>query len=227
LSEGFSIQSFGAASTVGAIANDMGRDAWSISGQSQSSQFGYNSGTLSTEQLADISNDGFVLTLRARVIQGLAPAYSPGTPIVIGGAQADFNGKRYEVQLGLDSVGDTVVVLPSSIDAGGPGQSIRAPGPSYTLIGSGSSYHTYQLVYDANSLSADLFVDGIQRIGSYSGHTSFVSDRGLVWAAHSGGQGNFDFVELVSPSAVIPEPSGFALIALGGLIAALLRRRNG
>jgi hypothetical protein len=149
----------------------MGHDVWSISGLSQSSQYGYMSGSFSTAQLFDIANEGIVLTMRARVLQGSAPTYSAGNPVVIGSTIADFNGKRYDMYLGLDSSGDTVVVLPSSVNASGPSQSVVAPGPSYTLVGSGNSYHTYQLAYDPNTQSADLFVDGIQRIENYLGHT--------------------------------------------------------
>lgn len=220
--EGFpNNQTFGAASTAGPLANDMGHAAWSIAGTGQNSQFIYSSGMLSAAQLADIADGGFVLTMQARAVQGSAPVYSGIQPIVIGGTHLDANARRYEMALGLDSNGDTVVVLPNSIDAGGPGGSIRAPGSSYTLIGSGSSYHTYQLIFNPGTLLADLFVDGVQRIQGYPGHTSFVADRGLVWAANSGGQVNFALVRVASP---IPEPSALVLAAVAMAVALLWRR---
>jgi len=211
-------------STTGPIPDDMGLAAWSIAGSATNSQFGYQSGPLSASEQADIASQGFVLTLDARVLQGLAPAYTDVNPVVIGGALLDTGTTRWEMDLGLNSNGDTVVVLPTSVDAFGPGNSVQAHGPSFTLAGSGSSYNTYQLVFNPVTQSANLFVDGIERLQDYTGDPTFVLNRGLVWGALSGGQGNFAFVQVAS----VPEPSAWSMIAVGGvaLLGVMLQRRH-
>jgi hypothetical protein len=215
--EGFTPDACCAPSTVGPIANDVGFPAWSIAGSATNSQFAYISGTLSAAQMADIATQGFVLTLEARVLQGLAPVYDAVNPIVIVGAAVEIGSKRIEIELGLDSNGDTVAVLPTSIDSSGPGQSVRAFGPSFTLTGSDSTYHNYQLVFDPGTQLADLFVDGVDRIQDYAGNTSFALNRGLGWGAWSGGQGNFNVVQLAAPQIAVPEPSSLLLLSIGGL----------
>jgi hypothetical protein len=228
LTEGFTTVTFGASSTVGPISNDLGKPAWSIAGSAQSSQFGYETGAMTATQKAEITATGFVLTMVARVVQGLAPAYDSINHVVIGGAYLATSVTRYEVELGLNSSGDTVAVLPTSIDNGGPGSSIRAPGPSYTL--SGNDWHTYQLVYNPTTQLADLFIDGVDRIQGYAGHTSFAFDQGLVWSANSGGRGDFNLVEAETGSlATVPEPSTMILGVAGALLwlGYALRRRAG
>ena len=116
LFEGFAIIPCVGSSTVGPITNDMGHDAWSIAGDFQGSQFGY-SDALSASQWANVTANGAVLSFDARVIQGLAPAYDNVNHVVIGFASLDIGTKRFDVWLGLDSDGDTVVSLPSAIDA--------------------------------------------------------------------------------------------------------------
>jgi hypothetical protein len=215
--EGFTTVTFGASSTVAPLSNDQGLPAWSIAGTAQVAQFAYESPAPTASQLAAIASQGFTMTMTDRVIQGLAPAYSSPNFVVIAGEDFTFNGKRWEMDLGLNASGDTVVVLPNSIDNGGPGGSIRAPGASFTLVGSGSSYHTYQLIYNPTTMLASLFVDGVDRIDGYSGHTSFTNPNvGLVWGAFSGGQGNFNLASLQTglPSSV-PEPASLVMLSLG------------
>jgi hypothetical protein len=228
--EGFTIGSSGSSSSAGPLANDLGLPAWRITGSAQDSQFGYLSGALTASQQADVASQGFTLTLVARVVQGLAPAYDSTYHITIGAAHLDNGVRRFEIDLGLDSNGDTVAVLPTSIDAAGPGGSIQSPGPSYTLSGSGNGYHTYALHYNPATQLADLFVDGVDRIQGYAGHTSFVSNGGLVWAAFSGGEGHFNLVQLTSGAATaVPEAASLTLLGIGavGLFGYRWRRRKG
>lgn len=213
--EDFTVEACCGQSASGSILNDLGHDAWSITGQARSYQFGYYSGMLSPGQKADIGSQGFILTLEARISQGLAPAYDSGSHTTVGGAAVDMGTSRFEIGLGVDGNGDTIVVLPTSIDPFGPDGSIRTPGPSYTLSGSGSSYHTYQLVFNSEARSADLFVDGIERIRGYTGDPSFLDNKGLKFGAFSGGQINFAQVQLTSP---VPEPSVRAMMGFGVLL---------
>lgn len=213
--EGFTVEACCGQSASGSILNDLGHDAWSITGQARSYQFGYYSGTLSPGQKADIGSQGFILTLEARASQGVAPVYDSTSHVTVGGAAVDTGTSRFEIGLGVDGSGDTVVVLPTSIDPFGPDGSIRTPGPSYTLTGSGSSYHTYQLVFNPEARSADLFVDGTERIRGYTGDPSFLDNKGLKFGAFSGGQINFAQVQLTSP---VPEPSIRAMMGLGVLL---------
>lgn len=220
--EGFTPTSFAAPSAVGPLLNDLGHPAWMITGSAQSSQYAYYSGALTATQRADIASYGFVLTMNARVLRGLAPAYDSTSHVTIADAFVDTGAKRLEIDLGIDVNGDTVVALPTSIDNSGPGGSIQSPGQSFTLIGSGSTYHTYQLIFDPLTQLADLSVDGIVRLQGYGGHTTHVGDLGLVWHAFSGGQGNFNFVQVVS----VPEPVTIAMLSIGIAGITLSQRRS-
>jgi hypothetical protein len=203
-------------STEGPLTNDLGLPAWQITGSGQSSQFDYSAPTFTSSQLTDIANKGFTLTLVARVLQnGLASPYTSGDPVIIGGADVNFGGLRWEIDLGLDSSGDTVVVLPNSVDAAGPGNSVQSFGSDFTLIGSGSTYHTYSLFYNPSTGEGTLTVDGTVEITGYTGETDFVGSSALVWGAFSGGEGSFNLVELQSGSNPAPEPSALTLLGLG------------
>ncbi len=221
--EGFITGTFGTPSTAGPLANDLGLPAWHITGGALDSQFGYGSGTFSASQRADLANLGATLTLVARAVQQLAPTWTPEHHYGILAAGISTGAFRFDVAIGLDANGDTVVILPNSFGLTGPGGSIEGSGPAYTLAGSGAGYHTYSLVFSPGLTSANLFVDGISRIQGYTGDTSFVGDTGLGFSAFSGGQGNFNFVQLQS----VPEPSSLVL-ALGagalGLLAHIRRR---
>lgn len=184
------------------IANDLGYPAWSISTSTLNSIFDYQSGPLTAAQKADINSQGFTLTLRARALQGNAPAYDAGSNTLIGGAVLDLESKAYDLLLGINSSGNTVAALLTYYDYGGPGGSLRGYGPSYTLNDAG--YHTYDLVFNPNTQSATLFIDGVERISEeYTGNSIAPLNRGLLFGALSGGGMNFNLVRLTSP-AVVP-----------------------
>ena len=191
------------------IANDLGFPAWSISGLGLSSQFAYSFGTLSAEQKADLASEGFTLTLRGRVLQGNAPAYDAGFNTVIGGAIVDTGSKRYDLFLGINSSGNTVAVLITEFDAFGPGGSIRGFGPSYTLNDAG--YHTYELIFNPQTQSASLFIDGAEGISGYTGHTQFLIGEPRFGAISGGGM-NFNLVRLASPNALYDAHSDLNII---------------
>ena len=119
LTEGFSVAIVNSLSTTGPLPNCLDLPAWMITGSAQNSQLWYRSGALTPAQQADIASQGFALTLVARAVQGQAPAYDVIDNVVILGAALDTGARRFEIQLGLNANGDTVVVL--------PGQSVGKP----------------------------------------------------------------------------------------------------
>jgi hypothetical protein len=228
--EGFTVATFGGSSTSGPLTNDQGLPAWFVAGASQSSQYAYVAPGLTASEQTEIASQGFTLTLVARVLQnGLAPPYTTSDPAIIGGAYVFYAGVRWEIELGLNSQGDTVAALPNTVSSG-PGGSVESNGASYTLTGSGSPYHTYQLFYDPSTKVADLSVDGVVRLTDYTGNTSFPRDSALVWGAWSGGQGNFNLVQVQTGLASVPEPTSLTLLITGFGVAigyARSRRRRG
>ena len=220
--EGFTtVINFGGSSTTGPIANDLGLPAWSIVGSTQSSQYAYGTSAVTAAQQAQIATNGFTLTMVARAIENIAPVWSASSQIAVAGANLIFGGLRWEIDLGIDANGDTVVILPNTLNNNGPGGSILEFGPSHVLTGSDDTYNTFQLVYNPISNLANLFVNGTEEITGYTGNTSFVENWGLAFYAVSGGRGNFNLVEVTSgASPSVPEPSSLAIFlsALIGLI---------
>jgi hypothetical protein len=203
INEGFSVWVDVGSSTVGPVQNDMSHDAWSITGLTQLQQYAYNSAPLTPSQQVDITNQGFNLTVIERVLQGKAPVYTPANSATAGVVEVSTGTNRFDIDLGVDSNGDTVVVLPNS--ATNSGSSVITPGASYTLTGSGSSYHTYELVYNSTTQLADLSVDGIKRIQDYAGFTyPSMALWSLQLSGINGGQANFSSVQFTSSPVPVP-----------------------
>jgi hypothetical protein len=207
LTEGFQVVQCCGIGFGSPIENDLSLPAWSIGGLSQSYQYGYSFGALTSTQKSDIAKNGFELNFTARVLQNLAPLYDNTNFITIGGASFYIGPKAFGVFLGLNNNGDTVVVTPTSFDSGGIGNAIRSPGLAYTLPGSENKYNNYQLKFNPVSNTADLLVNGIVRIQGYNGHTSFLGDAGLLFEGFSGGEIHFHSVEVSS----VPLPPAFLM----------------
>jgi hypothetical protein len=97
--------------------------------------------------------------------------------------------------------------------------------PDFALEGAGDGYHLYQLRYDPVSASADLFVDGVERLSNYFGVPGINVPR-VGWGAGGGpgtGQGNFAAVRF----AVVPEPGTAAITCVLLAVGALVRRKLG
>lgn len=210
------------ASTVTGPLDDGGVPAWMIKTTIQSAQSVYFSPVFTDAQKAEISQ-GFELTMTARALRG-----SAGTiPTVVGGMAIDVGSRRFDLYLGLNTSGDTVAILSSGLVA----NPLRVTqGQSFALTGSGSSYHTYKLVYDGASQQASLLIDGVERLSGYEGQTQFTNGGLFAFGAHSGGQLNVESVELRTTSNVnaVPAPPTAVLLAIGavGLLGrAGLRRR--
>jgi hypothetical protein len=208
LTEGFTFIQMDGVGIPGQVFNDMGFDAWTLVGSSFFTQTWYQTGALTPAQKAALQAEGWTASLRARVTEG-APALN------VAFANLDTGTRRFDINLGLNPLGDTFVRLNTAV----PGLGVPIPGPTFTLTGSGSTYHLFQLVYDPVSQSADLFVDGVERISDYLGHTDFVEDRGFYWGVALGAHGRFNLARLETGQGLVavPEPSARLLLAAGGL----------
>lgn len=110
----------------------------------------------------------------------------------------------WRVRFGSENDGDQVVRL---FDG--------TANPTYTLQGLGNSaYHRYELVYDPGSLTADLFVDGVEQISNWGG--SAIAENAVRFGDVSGAGGGVVNYNLVQWEA--PEPTTAALLALGAVV---------
>lgn len=225
LSEGFTTITFLASVSTNPVVGDQGHDAWELNALTTATQYSYVSGAFTAAEKASIAANGFNLSFSERILQGpAASVYSPSTPYVLSAVGIDTGTRRYQVFLGLNANGDTVAVLPTSINNVGAGSRIQAPGASYTLSGLDNGYHDYILKYFPETQTASLFVDGQLRLSNYSGYNNFISNHGLGFSAFSAGTARFANVSLVL--SAVPEPStNFLMFA--GLSSLLLFSRNG
>ena len=107
----------------------------------------------------------------------------------------------YALAFGTESDGDPIVRAMT----GQSGNTIL--GPTFTLQSAGSGYHLYELIYDPVAGSADLFVDGIERISDFEGLALVVAPN-VGWGAGSSadvGEGRYNLVQFEVTS--VPEAS--------------------
>ncbi len=200
--EGFDLWPWNGGITTAALPNDNGWTAWQIqnTGTPQQAVY-YQSGGLTSAHIDEIQTNGFTLSLRARVIDG--PTYDPtGTQQVSAAiAVAGFSNVRFDIGLGSDGLGNTLVILPSDIiEVGGSTFSYTSFGSP--LLVSGNDYHLYQLSYDPTTMEASFFLDGILRWTGYAGATvsggSVADNFGLAIGALNNATANFALAELKS-----------------------------
>ena len=132
---------------------------WRVAKRARSGDY---SSTLSAAEKQSAMTRGWKITARLRV--------ETGDTFV----DLDFLGfgNRFDIHLHRDTNGDTVVQLATTI--------LPLTGPSFTLTGSGSSYHLYELLFDPITHTANLAVDGVTRLTGYAGTTDFQSQAGLI-----------------------------------------------
>jgi hypothetical protein len=226
LSEGLSLWKFDGGISASQVTNDMGYNAWSVSSVAPFNpvaQAAYTSGPLTSAQLAEIGSQGFTMSLLARVVSG--PTFDNSTTgLASGGATLALGGVRFDLDLGLNSQGDTVAVLASSLVLN-QDRTISSYGDSYTLTGSGSSYHLFQLYENPTTGTADLYVDGVLSLSDYSGTGINALNYGLVFGAVNGGDVNFSLVSVVAGNA-IPEPSTLSLLGTAAVIGLVVAARR-
>jgi Vibrio cholerae sialidase, lectin insertion/PEP-CTERM motif len=217
--EGWSVGGTGGVGvSVGGITNDAssGLDAWFVDDTSSgpdSNQSYYQ--TLSSTQATQAGTYGWSYSSTLRIPNASeTPNASPFINYVDG-------SRDWRMHFGSEADGDPFILLWD----GGIVSGVFT-GDKYTLQGAGTTYHTYELVFDPTAGTADLFVDGSEVLSDYAGFSTSGANN-FSWGAGSSadtGRGNFNSVTFsVNP---VPEPSSLALLSLGGLTLVGYGRRR-
>lgn len=171
LTEGFSI----AHDVTGRIVDNptrTGYDAWRIISGSQ----GLYYRPFTANQKRHALERGWKLSAVFKVEEGA------------GGVGTDFSSAAGRFDVNVIRAGDHEIVrLMTQIVPDLRGLEIRQSPPG--------EYHTYELTYDPQLRTADLWIDGERRLTGYTGHRQFQEDRGLHFHsyAHIAPQGSAAF----------------------------------
>jgi hypothetical protein len=196
--EGFTLGG-GSTGQVGGITNDLGFNAWSTTVANSSVSY-----YCSIENLTGLDWEltGTIRIVSSNTIPGVFNLYlSTGL-------------EQFEVKIGSDANGNPIVAaLGSSLS------------PVYVLNNAGSTYNTYQLLYDAASDTADLYINGVEQMEDIVGDTyfEFPPQPQLSWGGGNQGptsQANWNMVSL----EIVPEPLAIFLLFLGGGVFIYVRR---
>jgi hypothetical protein len=197
-SEGFAVTSYGTLQ-LGPVYNDLGFDAWSTRVGS--------GGIYYQDSLPNLSGLSWMLSVNLRVVED-----SLAEPVF--GVTVDSGQYRFGMTFGSAANGDPIVVAGSS-----------STSLVLVLQGAGSTYHNYQLAYDAGLGTAQFWVDGVEHLGNIAGAQGF-SPAVLIECSHQNPaalQANWNLVSV----EIIPEPSTMALVVMGGVLfgIGLFRKR--
>lgn len=174
--------------TVGRITNDLGLriNAWSVN------DLGTNLGDLggyahyiTTCQVNEAKTKGWKLRAKLRVVNNNS---SNSNVVLYRDGQ-----KTYQMFFGSTASGDPIVTLVTGLNGSGI---------NYTLTGGANSYHLYEIVMPPGGTSAKLFVDGVERISSYSGFALTENRPYILFGAgssYASGNVNYNLVQFVHP----------------------------
>ena len=197
--EGFSMSTFGNPQ-VGPVINTM--NAWSVRVSNSDGVDYYQN--LTPQEQTELGEDDWTLSLTLQIFSAKLG----------GGVNASvFTGSElFMLQFATNSSGDPMI------------QSETLGHPTYTLSGVGSSYNNYQLIYDAGTETAEMWVDGVERISGIAGLSESPGTANVGWGAGEqagGSQANWSMVSLS-----VPEPSTVSLILLGSRVLICLRHKR-
>ncbi len=247
LTEGFGFWPFNGGVATAAIPNDGGVPACQIASTGGSPQAIYiqlggtgpylGSSGLTDAQIADIIANGFILSMRARVVSGPTYDVNGSQQVSAAIAVAGFSGVRFDISLGTDGLGNTVVLVPQTITFVGGFFKNDPFGSTFLVPGNG--YHLYQLSYDPISLTATLLIDGVVMTTGYAGSTVsggvVANNFGLGFGAVNLATANFAMAKLES-GQIVPVPAlgsagfivlGAALLAAGVAVLTSAKRVRG
>jgi hypothetical protein len=239
--ENFGLWPFNGGIATAALPNDLGVAAWQIKSEGSSDEqavynqlggtgpFDAGGSGLTQQETNEINAQGFVMSLDARVVSG--PIFDPsGSGLFsIVSTLTGISGRRFDIDLGLNASGNTVVDLANTVSFNGGSFFSSTPFGSPVTI-SGNGYHLYQLSYDPLTATATLFVDGVEEISGYAGAAvsggAVANNYGLAFGSVDDATGNFARVELdlgqFSPTSV-PEPGTLSLLGFTALAIVCFR----
>lgn len=210
--EGFTYDNLGAGVTAGGVTNDNGTgvDAWSVDDSGSGYGLYYN-GFSATEQ-SDLLTQGFTATMKLRLADIVSDA--PGGSVAVD-VNLGAGNKRFLVYFGTNADGD-------------PNFYFNDGNFSYpTVTGANGGYHTFKLIYDPGTTTADIFLDNVQLKDDFAGLAGNAGNYGnsfgqAVFGSGSGGdQGQGNYASFI---VAIPEPASLALLGMGGLLMFSRRR---
>jgi hypothetical protein len=231
VSEGWTADPYSHTGTsAGPVYNDLGSgyDAWAVDDDSTAANSlrYYFEDLSATNHQADTAANGWRLSVRLRVVNlndGFTTVSGFGTASTITAfyrtGDSDpgpaNNSRDWYLGFGSQADGDPLIRLPNST------------GGTYAFEGGGGGYHLYELVYDPTALSADFFIDGVEKVSNIVANLSPYTGQLVAWGAATSpdaGQGNFSYVRFAT-TAVVPVPATVLLFASGLATLAGIRRQ--
>ncbi len=204
-------------STLGAVV-DGGTPAWFINNSTPGDNAFYKI-TPSVAEVQLVTTFGWSLQTTLHMT---APSLTPGGSML---ALFRDGSTSYQMHFGTDASGNAMVVL-----ADNTGGFNSTAGLTYTTT-TGDVFNTFELRYSPTEGSADLFVNGVERISDYTGfdllQTQLAfgdgSSRDLTGLEPGSNISAANYFETVFSS--VPEP-GTALFGMACVGVAALRRRR-